>query len=95
MTNRLIPDTSSRFFRVNLTEEDTKLALQVSPLFQAYLQNKIADYASELAVTALPYSPDPTKQVEAILKVERFRNYIAILEELFSEISSASQAQPD
>jgi hypothetical protein len=93
MSQRFTADTGSRFFRVSMTEEDAKQALLVSPLFQAYLQNKIADYASELAVTPLPYSPDPTKQVEAILKVEKFRNYISILEELLSEIFSAQPEQ--
>lgn len=94
MTDRLIPDTSSRFFRVRMSEEDNRLALQVSPLFQAYLQNKISDYASELAVMSLPYSPDPTAQVEAIVRLEKQRSYIAMLEELLSEILAAQPEQP-
>lgn len=86
-------DTASRFFRVRMTAEENKLALQVSVPFMAYLQNKIEAYAHELVSQKLPYSPDPTKQVEAILAHERLRNFVEAFEELMSEIVAAAAEQ--
>ena len=78
-------DTANRFARYNL--EATTLSEHVSPVVLAYIQNKIADYASALVEKQLPYSPNPTEQVTAILAHEKLRNYVEILEELFSELS--------
>lgn len=87
MTQRLLqPDTASKFFRIALSEEDTKMALQVSPLFCAYLQNKIEAYASALVDSSLPYSANPAEQVTAILAHERRRNFVEAYEELLSEL---------
>ena len=86
-------DTASRFFRVRMTGEENKLALQASVPFMAYLQNKIEAYAHELVSQKLPYSPDPTKQVEAILAHERLRNFVEAFEELMSEIVAAAAEQ--
>jgi hypothetical protein len=86
----LFPDTASKFFRVNLTPEDEKLAMNVSPLFLAYLQNKLEAYASALVEAKLPYSPNPNEQVAAILAHERLRNIVEAYEELMSELIQAS-----
>jgi hypothetical protein len=90
---KLFQDSSSKFFRVNLTPDDEQLAMNVSPLFLAYLQNKIEAYASALVEAKLPYSPNPNEQVAAILAHERLRNYAEAYEELMSELIQAS-SQP-
>jgi len=41
MTHTIQPDTSSIFLKLCMSPEDEKMALGVSPLFLAYLQNKI------------------------------------------------------
>lgn len=95
MSPKSIPlpqDTASKFFRIAMTEEENKQALQVSPLFMAYLQNKIEAYSNELMATRLPYHADPTQQVEAILTYENLRVRVDAYEELMSEIIAA-QAQ--
>lgn len=89
----LFKDSSSKFFRINLGAEDEKLAMNVSPLFLAYLQNKIEAYASALVEAKLPYSPNPTEQVSAILAHERLRNIVEAYEELMSELIQASSQQ--
>jgi hypothetical protein len=90
----LFPDSSSKFFRLTLTPEDEQLAMNVSPLFLGYLQNKIEAYASALVEARLPYSPNPNEQVAAVLAHERLRNHVEAYEELMSELVQAS-SQPD
>ena len=80
-------DPASKFFRVQLTPEDEVLATNVSPLFLAYLQNKIEAYANAVVTSSLPYDADPAKQVKAILEFERLKNFVAAYEELFSELN--------
>lgn len=92
---RIAPDPTSKFFRVNLSPEDEKLAMHVSPLFLAYLQNKIEAYASTLVEARLPYSVNPAEQVTAILAHERLRNYVDAYEELMCELVQASSQQPE
>jgi len=92
---KLFPDTASKFFRVQLTAEDEQLAMNVSPLFLAYLQNKLEAYASALVEAKLPYSPNPNEQVAAILAHERLRNIVEAYEELMSELIQASSQQSD
>jgi uncharacterized protein YxeA len=86
---QLNPDTSSKFLRIRLSSDDEQLALQVSPLFLAYLQNKIAAYAEEQLEKELPYDADPTQQVKAILQYERNKHFIEAFEELMAEIMDA------
>lgn len=90
-------DTGNRFQSFTMSEDEIQYALKsVPPLFLAYLQNKIATYASELVDTKLPYNAHPTAQVEAILAHERLRNFVSAYEELLSEIADASQpSQPE
>jgi hypothetical protein len=90
MNNTLYPDSSSKFFRIQLTAEDEKMATNVSPLFMAYLQNKIEAYANAVVTSSLPYDADPTRQVKAILAHERLRNFVEAYEELFSELNLPS-----
>lgn len=88
-TNAITLDTGSKFCRLTLSPEDEKLALQVSPLFLAYLQNKIEAYASALVEGDLPYSSNPAEQVKAILAHERLRNFVSAYQELQAELLTA------
>ena len=85
------PDTASKFMRFNLTAEDEKLACKVSPLFLAYLQNKIEAYATAVVETQLPYHQDPRTQVTALLAHEKLRNFCAAYEELLHELLQSAQ----
>lgn len=87
--HQITPDTGSKFCRLTMSHEDTRMAQQVSPLFLAYLQNKIEAYASALVESKLPYSANPAEQVTAILAHERFRNFVEAYEELQSELLAA------
>lgn len=87
----LYQDPGSKFFRIALSEEDEKLATNVSPLFLAYLQNKIEAYASAVVTSSLPYDPDPGKQVKAIVEHERLKNFVNAYEELFAELNQSTQ----
>lgn len=87
-------NTTSRFLSFEMTEEETKMALAVSPLFTAYLQNKIEAYATASLSQQLTYDPDPNKQVLAIVESERLKNFVAAFEELLAEIL-ANQPQPE
>lgn len=80
------PDTSNKFQAYTLNEQEQELALQVSPYFLAYLQNKIAAYAGAVVDAELPYDPDPKNQIKAILAHEKFKNYVQAYEELLAEL---------
>ena len=86
MTHQLTPDTASTFMRFNMSAEDEKMALDVSPLFLAYLQNKIEAYANACLNAELPYHEDPKLQVKAIVEHERLKNFVAAYQELMAEI---------
>lgn len=91
-------NTTSRFISFELTKEETEMALAVSPLFTAYLQNKIEAYATASLNQQLPYDPDPQNQVKAIVESERLKNFVAAFEELLGEILAnqpQSQTQPE
>lgn len=95
MNQRLLsPDPSSKFYRIQLTAEDEAISTQVSPLFMAFLQNKIEAYANALVTTRLPYDADPTRQVKAIIEYERLRNFVEAYEELFAELNNPT-VNPD
>lgn len=88
-------NTTSRFLSFDMTEEETKMALAVSPLFTAYLQNKIEAYATASLNQQLSYDPDPQHQVKAILESERLKTFVAAFEELLSEIlANQPETQP-
>jgi hypothetical protein len=91
----MIQDTASKFFRPLLTEGDVQQSLAVSPYFLAYLQAKIEAYATALLETTLPYDPDPTKQVAAIVAFERARTFVQAYEELLAELMDARQQDID
>lgn len=94
MNRSVNPDTASTFMRFNLSSEDEKLATQVSPLFLAYLQNKIEAYASALVEKQLPYHMHPAQQVTAIIAHERLRNFVEAYQELLNELlQSVQEAQ--
>jgi hypothetical protein len=84
------PDLTGKFNRILMSDEAVDQALRVSPLFLAYLQNKIADYASASVENKLTYDPDPSRQVAAIIEHERLRNFCAAYEELMAELTQAA-----
>ena len=88
-------DAGSKFFSIALTPADQEMAMNVSPLFLAYLQNKIETYASSLVETPLVYDPDPRRQVTAIVAFERTRSFVLAYEELLSELLDAQQSNMD
>lgn len=87
----ITPDTSSTFMRFHMSEEDVRMAAQVSPLFLAYLQNKVEAYATATVNEELPFNSDPNKQVEAILAHARLKNYVQAYQELLSELLAYQQ----
>lgn len=90
--NNLTKDSGSKFFRIHLTPDDEVQALGVSPLFLAYLQNKIEAYATALVDTPLAYDPDPAKQVVAIVNYEKARTFVQAYEELLAELLDAQSS---
>jgi len=90
-TRNIAIDTSSRFTKILLSPEDADMALQVSPLFIAYLQNKIEAYAHSVVSQTLEYHSDPHQQVKAIIEYERLKNFVSAFEELLTEILDAQQ----
>lgn len=85
----MVQDAGSKFFRVQLSPADNDMAMQVSPLFLAYLQNKIEAYASALVDNGITYDPDPRKQVMSIVTFERNRAFVQAYEELLAELLDA------
>lgn len=83
-------DSGSRFARVRLSPEEEQMALQVSPLFMAYLQNKIAVYAENVVDSKLPYTSDPQKQMEALMAFEKSKAFVVAYEELLAEILNST-----
>lgn len=80
-------DSGARFVKFHLSSEETKLAYQsASPLFLAFLQNKIASYAEQLVVEDLEFDPDPAKQVKVIVRAAELKAAIKVLEELRDEL---------
>lgn len=94
MTDDVRPNLGGRFQTFELSPVAAKQAMQVSPYFLAYLQNKIAAYAGHLVDSSLPYNADPTAQVQAIIAHERTRNFVEAYEELMRELQDASQPDP-
>lgn len=88
----MAPDNGNPFQSFTLSNEETQMAVSVSPYFLAYLQNKIAVYAVEAATRALPYHADPTAQVEAVLAHQRTRNFVEAYQELLAELMDAQSA---
>jgi hypothetical protein len=82
-------NTGSLFTSFDLTPDETQQALNVSPLFLAYLQNKIQSYATAVVASSLPYDANPGNQVKAILEYERLKNFVSAYEELFAELSDS------
>lgn len=88
------PDLSGRFNKIRMSPEAAEQSMKVSPLFFAYLQNKIAEYATAAIESKLEYDPDPTRQVKAILEHERLKNFVEILTELMDELVEANETKP-
>lgn len=82
-------NTGSIFASFDLSTEETQQAMNVSPLFLAYLQNKIQSYAIAVVASSLPYDANPGNQVKAILEHERLKNFVSAYEELFAELSDS------
>ncbi len=80
--------TTNRFQKFEFTAEELVEATKVSPLFFAYLQTKIAEYAD--AVVEHTYKPTEPEKT-AIIKHERLKAQVEILEELMSELTPPSE----
>ena len=93
--DNLTKDAGSKFYRINLTPDDEKQALGVSPLFLAFLQNKIEAYATALVDTPLAYDPNPANQMLAIINYEKARTFVQAYEELLAELLDAQQTDMD
>ena len=78
----------SRFQKFEFTPEELGFALQVSPYFWCYLQNKIAERA--MAVVEIAYTDSASN---AILEHERLKAQVEVLEELMQELTPP-QEQP-
>lgn len=74
---------SNRFSQFDLSDEELNQARQVSPYFWAYLQNKIADYAS--AIVEFSYDPEKDQRV-LWLELETRKAQVQVLEELMNEL---------
>jgi len=85
-----IPSTFQRF---EFSDEEIKNALKVNDVVFAYIQNKMALYADSLVHEQQEWGVSPETSLQAILKLERRRAQIAILEELLVELETASSAQ--
>lgn len=83
-------DNANPFQSFVMTPEEEAHAYQVNPYFLAMLQNKIAVYAREAATQPLPYHADPTQQVQAVLALQRLRNFVEAYQELLGEIIAAN-----
>jgi hypothetical protein len=89
------PLLSNRFQAFDLTEDEDKLARQVSPLFFAFLQNKIAAYASAV----VEFSAEGRDLTAATIRHERLKAQVEVLEELMQELTPPAeydgQSQPN
>jgi len=81
------PILSGRFQKFDLNAVDMAAARNVNAYFWAFLQNKIADYAS--AAVEFQYDPaaDQKEMFAAILEHERIKAQVAVLEELMGELA--------
>lgn len=86
-------DTLNKFQSFLLSEEEDKQASTVSPLFHAFLKNKIAEYASAV----IDVRRDSFKTVdEYLLHLEVLKGQVTVLEELLDELAlpSAGESNP-
>lgn len=83
------PLLSNRFQQFEFTSEEEELASKVSPLFYAFLQNKIASYAGAI----VEYSAEGKDLVASTIRHERLKAQVEVLEELLSEIQCPAEYQ--
>jgi len=77
------PLLTNKFQQFEFSPEEEVTARQCSPLFFAYLQNKIAAYA----VAAVEYTHDPAQPLHvAVSKHEALKAQVEVLEELLQEL---------
>lgn len=81
---------ASRFQKVQLDSHELDQALQPSPYFWGYLQNKIAIYAE--AVLDVQYSAD---NITAIIEHEKLKAQVEVLEELMRELTPPAEHVAD
>lgn len=81
------PLLSNRFQQFEFTAQESNLACQVSPLFYAFLQNKIASYADAV----VEYTAEGKDLVAATIRHERLKAQVEVLEELLSEIQCPTE----
>lgn len=87
-------DSGSRFAKFILDPGELQAATHANPYFLAYLQNKIADYAS----AAVEHQREPGQTAEeANLEHEKLKAQVQVLEELFREVNipATADSQPE
>lgn len=77
------PSLSNKFTSFELSEEEELHARRCSPLFFAYLQNKISAYA--VAAVEYVHAPEVPLHV-AVSKHEALKAQVEVLEELMREL---------
>ena len=83
------PLLSNKFQQFEFTEQEEEQANQVSPLFYAYLQNKIASYACAV----VEWSAEGKDLTAATIRHESLKAQVEVLEELLSEIQCPAEYQ--
>jgi len=92
----MTPDYSGRFNTFILSPAELQAARTVNPFFLAYLQNKIATYAN--AIIEDGYDGEKNQvdsQVLTMLRHEKLKAQVIVLEELFMECSAPEQTEPN
>lgn len=85
-------DTSNAFQSFILSEHEVQYALQsLSPMFLAYLQNKIAAYATQYLVDQLRPGPNFVEQATLMMEHAAKQGKLQVLQELMFEILDAQE----
>jgi hypothetical protein len=71
---------------VELSPQELKLALTPNEFFIGYLQNKLAAYAHQLIELKMDINPDPGRQMQVLMEIQRLQNFVAAYDELLAEI---------
>ena len=85
---------SSRFQEFELNEQEMELATAVSPYTFAFIQNKVAAYANAVIEHQFESKGDPHAVIEHVIKHERLKAQVEVLEELMRELTAPQEAAP-
>lgn len=89
------------FQQIEFTQEEEVLARRITVYTFAYIQNKKAEYARQILGDDVEYNDDPAKNLKAIVRHEKLKMAVDILDELLAEFQEhvtdsldISQTQP-